>query len=53
MSQVATIAGNLMLKNKHADFPSDVFITLEAAQAELCIGMYTKITITNYKALMF
>ncbi|CAL8082604.1 unnamed protein product [Orchesella dallaii] len=35
---VATIAGNLMLKNQHEDFPSDVFITLEAVGAELSIA---------------
>ncbi|KAF2353566.1 CO dehydrogenase flavoprotein C-terminal [Trinorchestia longiramus] len=31
-------AGNLMLKNRHNDFPSDVFLTLSVCDATLLIG---------------
>ena len=37
----ATWAGNLMIKHKHRDFPSDVFLLLTAAKAKLKIGMLT------------
>ncbi|XP_021958024.1 xanthine dehydrogenase [Folsomia candida] len=34
----ATIAGNLMIKHAHHDFPSDVFVLLETAGAKLTIA---------------
>ncbi|KAJ8668983.1 hypothetical protein QAD02_000242 [Eretmocerus hayati] len=34
---IGTIAGNLMLKNQHNEFPSDVFLILETAGAEIHI----------------
>ena len=37
----ATWAGNLMIKYKHREFPSDVFLLLTAAKAKLKIGMLT------------
>ena len=33
--QSGSIAGNLMIKRQHKDFPSDIFTTLEAAGAEV------------------
>ena len=36
--QLGGLAGNLMMKWHHRDFPSDVFIILETLQALLCIG---------------
>ncbi|CRL08602.1 CLUMA_CG021290, isoform A [Clunio marinus] len=33
-----TIAGNLMIKNKHPEFPSDMFLMLEAAGAVLNVS---------------
>lgn len=35
---VGTIAGNLMMKHTHQEFPSDIFLTLLAADAQLAIG---------------
>jgi len=35
LEKVATLAGNLVLKKKHNEFPSDVFVILEAAGATL------------------
>ena len=35
---VGTIAGNLMIKYTHREFPSDIFITLEGIGAKLAIG---------------
>ena len=37
----ATWAGNLMIKYKHREFPSDVFLLLTAAGAKLKIGELT------------
>ena len=34
---IGTIAGNLMLKHGHNDFPSDIFILLEAVKAKVVI----------------
>lgn len=34
-----TIAGNLMIKNAHREFPSDIFILLEAAGAVLTVDV--------------
>ncbi|KAJ8687934.1 hypothetical protein QAD02_023729 [Eretmocerus hayati] len=34
---VGTIAGNLMLKNQHHEFPSDIFLILETAGAQIHI----------------
>ncbi|KAF0303805.1 Indole-3-acetaldehyde oxidase [Amphibalanus amphitrite] len=36
----ATWAGNLMIKHKYRDFPSDVFLLLTAAKAKLKIGRF-------------
>ncbi|GFS13937.1 xanthine dehydrogenase [Elysia marginata] len=33
--QSGSIGGNLMIKNRHNEFPSDIFTTLEAARAEV------------------
>jgi len=32
---MGTIAGNLMMKHAHNDFPSDVFVLLEAVGAQI------------------
>lgn len=52
---VATLAGNLMLKREHRDFPSDVFLTLEAVQAELAIAsapsMISQVSLTDFMEL--
>jgi xanthine dehydrogenase/oxidase len=37
LEKVATLAGNLVLKKKHNEFPSDIFVILEAAGATLNI----------------
>ena len=42
-----TLAGNLMLKHAHREFPSDVFLLLETIGAMLTIG----IKFTNYLSL--
>ena len=34
---VGSIAGNLMLKHAHQDFPSDIFTLLETVGAQVCI----------------
>ncbi|XP_023247177.1 xanthine dehydrogenase-like [Copidosoma floridanum] len=34
---IGTIAGNLMIKNEHREFPSDIFLILETAGAEIHI----------------
>uniref|UniRef100_A0A0A9YL90 Indole-3-acetaldehyde oxidase n=1 Tax=Lygus hesperus TaxID=30085 RepID=A0A0A9YL90_LYGHE len=43
---VGTIAGNLMIKNMHNEFPSDIFLLLETVDAKICIvdskGMESK-----------
>ena len=44
---MASIAGNLMLKHDHPEFPSDVFVLLEAIDAQLGI-MDTTGTISFY-----
>lgn len=36
--QIGTLAGNLMMKYRFNDFPSDIFVVLEAAGATLSIG---------------
>lgn len=38
--QLGTIGGNLMIKNQHNEFPSDVFILLETVGAMVTICMY-------------
>ncbi|XP_052859784.1 uncharacterized protein LOC128267033 [Anopheles cruzii] len=35
---VGTIAGNLMIKNQHPEFPSDVYLMLEAVGAKLSVA---------------
>ena len=41
MTQAGTIAGNLMIKHNHPEFPSDIFTMLEAAGATVEIyGWY-------------
>lgn len=47
---VATLAGNLSIKHDHNDFPSDVFLILEAADARLQID--TKFGITHRYGLL-
>lgn len=37
---VGTIAGNLMIKHQHNEFPSDMFLMLETIGAKLVIGNY-------------
>ncbi|CAH1164261.1 unnamed protein product [Phaedon cochleariae] len=34
---IGTLAGNLMIKHKHKEFPSDIFLILETAKAKLLI----------------
>ena len=34
---IGSIAGNLMLKHTHQDFPSDIFLLLEALNADVAI----------------
>lgn len=36
-SQTGSWAGNLMLKHKHHEFPSDIFLTLLAVDAQLTL----------------
>lgn len=36
--QNGTIAGNLMIKHAHPEFPSDIFMLLETIGATLSIG---------------
>ncbi|XP_035702304.1 xanthine dehydrogenase/oxidase isoform X3 [Folsomia candida] len=43
----ATIAGNLMIKHAHREFPSDVFVLLETAGAKLTIAS----SVTEMKVL--
>lgn len=38
--QTGTIAGNLSIKFYNRDFPSDIFLILEAVNAFLTIGKY-------------
>ena len=38
MLQLGTVAGNLMLKHMYRDFPSDVYLLLEAIGAEMTLG---------------
>lgn len=34
---IGTLAGNLMIKHAHNDFPSDIFLILETVGAKLCL----------------
>ncbi|XP_042871768.1 indole-3-acetaldehyde oxidase-like [Penaeus japonicus] len=43
---VGTIAGNLMMKHTHQEFPSDLFLTLLAADAQLALGSGQDATVT-------
>jgi CO/xanthine dehydrogenase FAD-binding subunit len=43
---MATLAGNLMVKHTHRDFPSDIFLVLETVGAKLEIGYSTMLTKT-------
>lgn len=36
-----TIAGNLSMKNQHNEFPSDLFLILEAVGAKITLGLYS------------
>jgi xanthine dehydrogenase/oxidase len=36
---IGSLAGNLSIKNQHEEFPSDIFITFEAAGATITLGM--------------
>ena len=36
---LGTLGGNLMLKHAHREFPSDIFVVLEAIGAMVTIGM--------------
>ncbi len=38
LCQVATWAGNLMVKHRVLAFPSDLFVLLECIQAQICVG---------------
>lgn len=38
MLQVGSVAGNLMIKHTHREFPSDLFLILETAGAQVHIG---------------
>lgn len=53
--QVATIGGNLSYKNKHNEFPSDVFVSLDTADARLTIidsdNQRSTVTMTQYLAM--
>lgn len=40
--QIGTLAGNLMIKHNHKEFPSDVFLLLETFQATIVLGLYFK-----------
>jgi len=36
--QAGTLAGNLMMKHAHREFPSDIFLLLETVAAKLRVG---------------
>ena len=38
---MASWAGNLMIKHAHREFPSDVFLLLTAARAQIAVGEWT------------
>ncbi|XP_065336761.1 uncharacterized protein LOC135937537 [Cloeon dipterum] len=38
---IATLAGNLMLKKHHPEFPSDIFVIMEAADASIVVHTST------------
>jgi xanthine dehydrogenase/oxidase len=46
---MGTLAGNLMLKHAHNDFPSDVFVLLEAVGASIVTVEAKKHAITKHK----
>ena len=49
LQQLASWAGNLMLKYKHNDFPSDVFTLLECVSASLTLcKFFFSLTIYMY-----
>ncbi|CAB3359533.1 Hypothetical predicted protein [Cloeon dipterum] len=37
---IATLAGNLMLKKHHPEFPSDIFVIMEAADASIVVRKF-------------
>lgn len=39
--KIGTLAGNLMMKRQHYEFPSDIYVMLEAVGATLNIRTYT------------
>ncbi|XP_064098256.1 uncharacterized protein LOC135209209 [Macrobrachium nipponense] len=45
---VASWAGNLMLKNQHKEFPSDIFLTLAACGTEVTVGSAHDATVTSH-----
>ena len=45
---MGTLAGNLMLKHAHNDFPSDVFVLLEALGANIVTVAAKKHTLTKF-----
>lgn len=47
--KAGTIAGNLMIKHAHREFPSDIFLTLEALGAKLSIGKFCQLCERNTK----
>ncbi|CAL8082189.1 unnamed protein product [Orchesella dallaii] len=48
----ATLAGNLMIKQAHREFPSDIFLLLETVAAKLRVGLSPTLT-KDYSPLEF
>ena len=42
IEQLGSVAGNLMIKHAHREFPSDVFIALETVGAQITICEFLK-----------
>jgi hypothetical protein len=51
--QIATLAGNLSLKHKNVQFPSDIFLILVTVGATLNIGEYDNMTIETISTIQF
>ena len=52
-SQIGCWAGNLMIRKKHHDFPSDVFLTLLAADGVIKVGNSQDGTVSEMNLVEF